>query len=154
MTGTALADKNAEILDAKDTMSREYVAKPWTLSETGSFNPSLADVSEVEPNDVCPGNPFDFADTFHGEIKAGDVDWISFECTEGGFITIGTDADPGLPTGDTVIELYEDDCTTFLTSNDDGGPGLYSLISAYVAPYTGTYHLKIRGFSSSSTANY
>ncbi len=153
--GTAIADKNAEILEFKDLVHQEYLAKPWQLSAMTGFNAAFADVTETEPNNACPGNALNLNNTFHGELNpGGDVDWVSFFCDAGGIITIGTDADGGLPTVDTFIELYEDDCITLLASNDDGGPGLYSLISGLSAPYTGTYHLKVRGFSSFSTGNY
>jgi hypothetical protein len=144
----------APVLADKQADEAEYLVKPWSLSSLPVFNEILADVNETEPNDTCPGNAYTFLDVFHGELVADDLDWVTFECTAGWELTIGTDADGALPTVDTVIELYADDCSTMLTSNDDGGPGLYSLISAYETPYTGTYNLKIRGYSGSSVGNY
>jgi len=145
--GSAFATKQDEI--------NSLALKPWALDDLPQLS-ALADVNEAEPNDACPGNAYTAGDTFHGAISpAGDLDWITFSANAGDEITIGTDVDGANPTVDTVIELYRDDCSTLLTSNDDGGPGLYSLISGFAAPYTGTYNLKIRGFSATtSQGNY
>ena len=140
--GSAFASKQDEI-DAQ-------ALKPWSITDLPQLA-ILADVNEAEPNDVCPGNLYTLGDNFHGAIDPpGDLDWICFSATAGDEITIGTDEDLGLPTVDTVIELYSDDCVTLLTSNDDGGPGLYSLIADFPAPYTGDYYLLIRGYSAST----
>jgi subtilisin-like proprotein convertase family protein len=145
--GTALADKQAEM--------DEFLLKPWALADLPQLPEALADVDETEPlNNTCPGEPYTLDDTYHGAITSNDEDWICFVCDLGAEMTAGTDADAGLPTVDTVIELYDSSCTGLLTSNDDGGPGLYSLIDGFVAPYTGAYYLKIRGFSSGSEGNY
>ncbi len=154
--GSVYGDKTAEIEAWKQVVQREYVAKPWKLTDHSFFTLTFADVTETEPNDICPGNTYAMGDTFHGMISpAGDVDFITFTANAGDVINIGTDADGILPTVDTVIELYESDCTTFLTSNDDGCPGLYSLISGFTAPYTGAYNLRVHGYSATySTGNY
>jgi hypothetical protein len=145
--GSAFASKQDEI--------NNFTLKPWSITDLPALS-AQADVNENEPNDTCPGEPYTLNDTFHGAISpAGDLDWISFSANAGDAITIGTDADVDLPTVDTYIELWDDTCGTELTFDDDGGPNLYSLISGFVAPYTGTYNLKIRGFSAtSSTGNY
>jgi hypothetical protein len=145
--GSAFATKQDEL--------NNLLLKPWSLTDLPGMS-ALADVFETEPNDVCPGEAHTLGDTFHGAISpAGDLDWISFSLTAGDELTIGTDADGANPTVDTLIELWDNTCGVMLTSNDDGGPGLYSLISGFAAPYTGTYSLKIRGFSAtSSTGNY
>ncbi len=144
--GSAFADKQ----DSLD----EYNAKPWSLSDVPGLGSALADVNETEPNDTCPGNAYTFLDVFHGEIVAGDSDWVTFTGNAGDALTIGTDADGALGTVDTVIELYADDCVTMLTSNDDGGPGTYSLITSYVLPATGTYNLLVRGYGASTAGFY
>jgi hypothetical protein len=112
---------------------------------------------EQEPNQPCgndqPVNCGDVVDP--GCIDSvGDHDWYAFEATEGDEITCGTDESLGLPTVDTFIELYADDCVTQLTYDDDGGPGLYSLISEFEAPYTGTYHLLVRSYGDYYTGCY
>ena len=104
---------------------------------------------EQEPNDPCGNDqPVNCGDVVEpGCIDSvGDHDWYSFTANAGDNISCGTDESMGLPTVDTYIELYADDCVTQLTYNDDGGPGLYSFISNFTAPYTGTYHLLVRSY--------
>jgi len=130
--------------------------KDWSLLDLPEFGTAiLADVNEVEPNNACPGNPYTWGDVFHAAISpAADLDWISFSANAGDVMTIGTDADGATPAGDTHITLYRDDCTTQLAVDDDSGPGFYSLISGFPAPYTGQYTLKIRHFSATGTGGY
>jgi hypothetical protein len=143
----ASLDKRGEIEQQND--------KPWNLFDMLDFADPRADVNENEPNDTCPGEPYTLGDVMHGAINPpGDHDWYCFAGNAGDVLTIGTDADPGLPLVDTVIELYASDCVTQLAIDDDSGPGLYSLIDDYKLEYTGNYYLRVRGFSSSSNGNY
>lgn len=146
--GSAFADKQGEM--------DELLLKPWNLLDLPQYPTPLADVNETEPlNDTCPGEPYALDDVYHAAINpGGDEDWVCFQCNAGDEMTLGTDADGGLPTVDTYIELYDNTCSGLLAEDDDGGPGLFSLIDGYVAPYTGSYYLKVRGFSSSSVGNY
>ncbi|MFN8179359.1 MAG: proprotein convertase P-domain-containing protein [bacterium] len=146
--GAASADKQSEL--------REQALKPWSLTNLPEFGVILADVNETEPlNNTCPGEPYAYGDTYHGTINpAADQDWVSFSANAGDLLTLGTDADGSPAVGDTYIELYSSNCTTLLTSDDDSGPGLYSLISAFAAPYTGSYYLKIRAYSATATGGY
>ncbi len=147
MSGVAEASK----ADAQN----EYNEKPWQLQDRWGLTFAGADVNEAETNDT-PGtaNPYTMGDTFHGEIKAADVDYVSFPCSAGDRVEIGTDADLlAGPTVDTKITLYDTDGTTQLAFNDDGGPGLYSLIT-YDITANGTYYLKIEGFSGTSAGFY
>jgi hypothetical protein len=41
-----------------------------------------------------------------------------------------------------------------LTYDDDGGPGFYSLINGYSAPYTGVYNIRVRAYSPSEQGCY
>jgi hypothetical protein len=111
---------------------------------------------EVEPNDACPGQPMACGDLIQPAAldPAGDADWFSvavdetFRC-----LTIGTDSYQGSAT-DTYLELY-DSCTGApVAYDDDGGPGFFSLISAWVAPHAGTYYIKVRGYSPATTGAY
>lgn len=130
--------------------------KAWSLTDLPQLAAQAGTQNESEPgNDTCPGDAYILGDTYIAEINVGgDEDWISFQCNAGDFITVGTDSGGAVEVGDTIVELYADDCVTFLTSDDDGGPGLYSLISNYAAPYTGTYHARVIGWSSSDTGGY
>lgn len=142
----SMADKPQELAD--------QMVKPWRIADLPEFSEILADVNETEPlNNSCPGEPYLMGNVFHGGLTAGDQDWVAFTAGAGDLLTLGTDSDAGSTT-DTFIELYRDDCTTLLTSNDDGGPGLFSLISNYAAPYTGAYYLKIRHFSATGSGLY
>jgi hypothetical protein len=115
----------------------------------------LVDVNEVEPNDVCPGQVINCGDVLHGAISpAADNDYFNFYVPLAGtIITFGTDADGATPVGDTYIYLYNADCTTLLASDDDSGPGLYSLIT-YTATAPGTYVGRVKAYSSTTTGTY
>lgn len=146
LTGAAFADKASELSD--------QAAKPWSIRDLPLFLSPQADVNEIEGlNDACPGEPYSPGDVYHAAITAGDHDWITFSANAGDVITIGTDAD-GTPTADTYLQLYADDCATVLAFDDDGGPGLFSLISNFNAPYTGNYYAHVRGFSTTTTGLY
>jgi hypothetical protein len=140
-TGTALADKDKSIDEPI-----------WHFF----LSPDRETYPEQEPNDTCPGQQVSCGDVVDpAEINpGGDYDWYTFTANAGDHLTIGTDqASGGQPTVDTVIELFGDDCTTSLAYNDDGGPGLYSLIE-FDASYTGTYNLKVRAFGGTQTGFY
>ncbi len=146
VAGSAFANKQDEVSSQRD--------KPWSILNMPEFANTRADVLETEPvNNTCPGEPYTEGDIYHGALAPGDNDWISFHCDQGDLITAGTDADPGLPTMDTLMELVAADCTTVLATSDDEGPGLYSLISGFVAPYTGIYNVRVFPFGT-STGNY
>jgi subtilisin-like proprotein convertase family protein len=145
--GSAFADKQSEM--------DEYLQKPWSITDLPQINQTLADVFETEPlNDTCPGEPYTLGDTYHGSLTTGDDDWVNFSCNAHDVMTLGTQTDNTGDDVDTVIELWDDTCTNMLISDDDGGPGLYSLIDGFKAPYTGSYSLKIRGFAGVSTGDY
>ncbi len=132
--------------------------KTWQQAEP-YWNPFfgqsvLVDVPSDEiTNNACPGQPISCGDVLRpASITAGDNDYFYFFANAGDIITFGTDAD-GPGTMDTFIHLYAADCTTQLASDDDAGPGLYSLLSL-CAPYTGMYIGRVRGFGASDAGNY
>lgn len=115
-------------------------------------------IAEVEPNDGCAtAQPMACGDVINpARIDvAGDNDYYSFQGTAGIPITAGTDAsdlcDPDA--GDTYIYLLDQNCAQ-LAADDDGGPGLYSLISNYTPTYTGTFYVRVRHYSTSGTGCY
>ncbi len=141
-----LADKAQEM--------SEQAAKPWSVFDLPEFQEAQADVNETEPlNNTCPGEPYLYGDVYHAGLTAGDQDWVTIFAGAGDLITLATDSEAGSTT-DTYLELYRDDCTTLLAFNDDGGPGLFSLISNFPAPYTGAYYVKVRGFSATTSGLY
>ncbi len=117
----------------------------------------LADRGETEPNNTAAtANPFACGDVLTPAAinPGGDFDFIVFTATIGQVITFGTDTDGGAsPVPDTFIDLIAADGTTVLASDDDSGPGLYSLLS-HNATYTGTYYGKIRAFNATQVGSY
>ncbi|HKK70641.1 MAG TPA: PPC domain-containing protein [Candidatus Krumholzibacteria bacterium] len=121
---------------------------------------TAATVFETEPNDDC-SQP-DPADLFVDDVAAsidvaGDEDWFVFEGMAGDCVTFATDSRE-LSTTDTQLYIYDTagctDPTAFLEFDDDGGPGLFSLISDFEIPADGTYYLRVKHFSSSGTGDY
>jgi hypothetical protein len=136
------------------------------LTEGGEkyWNPNpqeaYSDVPEVEPNgSFAEAQPINCGDVLHANIgptggSTGDLDYIVFTTTVANtVITFGTDADGTTgQVGDTYIYLYNS-AQTQVALNDDGGPGLYSLIT-YTAVTPGTYYGMIRSFSASYVGLY
>lgn len=150
-TMTALLTLTATSAFAKDVPDVQDEAK-WT-NQTGAYI-IQADIPEAEPNGTpATANVFHCGDVLRpASITAGDNDYIVFTATTGQVISFGTDAD-GTPTVDTFIHLYAADGTTQLASDDDTGPGAFSLLS-WTATYTGTYYGRIRGFGTTSAGLY
>jgi hypothetical protein len=125
--------------------------KAWSIY----LDPTRTEYPEDEANNnACPGQAIACGDVITpAELTQADRDWSSFSATAGTLITIGTDAVVGMPTVDTFVDLIADDCTTVLAFDDDGGPGLYSLLN-YTAGYTGTYYVRVRGFVDTSVGFY
>jgi hypothetical protein len=111
---------------------------------------------EQEPNDTCgQAQQMACGDVVNpAYLDVNDLDWYSWNMNAGDQVTCGTDAVYGGDNTDTYIELFAGDCTTLLAQDDDGGPGFYSLISNFAAPYTGTYFLKVRGYTCLNTGPY
>ena len=73
---------------------------------------------------------------------AGDDDWATFTLGVAADVTIATNG-PG--TDDTTMSLYgPDDPSLFIDYDDDGGPNLWSLITASLTP--GTYYVEVQEF--------
>jgi len=134
--------------------------KTWQLTEP-YWNPVpanviLSDVAEVEPNN--PRNlaqPLGCGNTLRPAAVSApaDTDYVAFTATAGTIVTIGTNADG--TTGqltDTRIRLFNS-AGTVLASDDDSGPGLYSLIT-YTVTATGSYTVGLAAFSATATGIY
>lgn len=114
-------------------------------------------VPEQEPaNDHCPGQSVGGSTYIHpAAVDDGwDWDYYTFTATAGTPITVGTTDPGGFPYSDTIIDLFASNCTTILRSDGDSGPGNYSLIYRYIAPYSGLYHLRVRGAYSNHSLPY
>ncbi len=85
-------------------------------------------------------------------ISSGDQDWFSFEIPEGENSTTLLDA---YTTGeiDTYMELYAPGETMSTAEDDDGGNGSNARIRSPLRT-PGTWHLKVRGYSSDTEGSY
>jgi len=137
--GAALADKY------------EPNEKPWTY-DPGA--PRAIYPEDEGVNNACPGQPMACGDQIDpAALTQGDLDWTYLDLQAGTLLTISTAPPSDLGT-DTYLEVY-DSCTgSILISDDDSGPGFYSLISNWPVPHAGTYYIKVRGYSTSSTGPY
>lgn len=103
--------------------------------------------TESEPNGtrgtanslIVGGRPLE------ASLSAGDVDWYSFDAVQGQAYMIQTHGNT-----DTYMELYQGQSQ--LNASDDyiGNNAGF----AWLSPATGTYHLRVRGFSSSTMGSY
>ena len=133
--------------EVKKPEAKEELISPALRIDYGT----LSDVPEVEPNNTpAQANLLGCGNTFRPAAIAvqapRDTDWIKFTANAGDVITFGTDADGLTPIGDTRISILNDSLRV-LGTDDDGGPGQYSLLSI-CAPYTGTYYGRIAAFAS------
>lgn len=149
VTAAQAFDKDEASMQDKSWQQNE----PWWNPMPGVH--MLSDVADDEStNNTCPGQPFNCGDVLRpADLTEGDNDYLYFTATAGDIVTFGTDADGTTPAGDTFIYLYNGDCSTQLASDDDAGPGLYSLISLCV-PTTGTYVGRVTHFSATGTGTY
>lgn len=119
----------------------------------------LADVPEVEPNQqIWNAQAFECGNTLRPATigVAADTDYVKFTVPAGTIITVGTDADGTVgQVGDTRIRLmtYDGFSVTVLASDDDSGPGLYSLLT-YTTTSAGTYYVGFAAFSATKTGIY
>ncbi len=80
--------------------------------------------------------------------QAGEVDVFSFAVTTSGNYVVQTQGST-----DVVASLYgPNDMAAFITEDDDSGPGSNSRIARDLA--AGTYYVRVRHYSSSSTGSY
>jgi hypothetical protein len=127
-----------------------------SMDRDGITELSRSVIAEVEPNDTFDvgSGPLVGGDQGTGIILAStDVDYWVINVTVTGLWTLTTDAGPAPALGDSYIHLYGPDGVTQLAADDDSGPGAYSMIS-YNFTATGTYFIKVRGYSASYTGNY
>jgi hypothetical protein len=97
------------------------------------------------PN-LAPQMPTDGAQTGpHNFNFPGDQDWIRFEAVAWREYVLTT-SNLG-PNADTVLELYDQDATTLLVSDDDSGEGLASQIT-WIASASGIYYLLVKHYNS------
>ncbi len=77
----------------------------------------------------------------HSIFPVGDVDWVQFTLDTASDVVIETSGQ----SGDTRLWLYDSDLTE-ISSNDDGGDGMFSLIEQAELP-GGTYYVKVTEYN-------
>ncbi len=142
------------IAAAADEKGIERAERKW--NPLAGQNMILSDVAEVEPNNsLATAQLLDCGNILRPATisSSADTDYVYFNATAGTILTIGTNADG--TTGqlvDSRIRLFNASGAV-LASDDDSGPGAYSLIT-FTATYTGTYYVGIAGYNSSYTGAY
>ncbi len=122
-----------------------------------SFSPDgMSFFNETEPNDsaatanALPGSQV----AVYGVINpATEVDFFSFTANAGDRVYAATQTQwSNGGSTDTVLDIYASDGTTLLEMDDESGSfsGSSSAIGGTIIPTTGTYYVRVDGFSSSS----
>lgn len=118
---------------------------PWTLLSSAASVPNV----ESEPNGDCNtnANAYELGDTVLGALSPTcDYDTYKFTVSELSAVSLFTGG-----TADTAIQLVDCSTDTVMACDDDGGPGLLSLINGCLNP--GDYCLRVRAYAS-GTGNY
>jgi hypothetical protein len=126
-----------------ETGSYRILARAYG-SDIGEYTLTLTRGSGGETGEV-EERPIAYGETVYGEITDAFPEqyWI-FEGEAGDTISISME---GLGAfADTYLELYSSD-GEILASNDDGGEGLFALISGFALPETGSYRILARAYS-------
>jgi hypothetical protein len=104
---------------------------------------SVTDVNESAevPGDITTPVNLGLGETYDGELEEiGDTDWIRVELVAGQRYGISLTGSGASPLSDPLVRLY-DATGDLVAENDDGGPGLNSLLS-YTVQTTGTYYVE------------
>ncbi|MFL6753495.1 MAG: M10 family metallopeptidase C-terminal domain-containing protein, partial [Sphingomicrobium sp.] len=80
---------------------------------------------------------------------AGDHDWFRIQLTAGQAVSVALN---GVSLGDPLLTI-RNSAGVVLFTNDDGGPGLNSLL-AFAAPVTGTYFIDVGSAPNNQTGTY
>ncbi len=125
--------------------TEDMESRPTPPSVSGSDDAwtgaQLTDLSMLKGNEINP---------------ASDADYYMFYAAAGTTYTLAVSA-AGSGTGslsDSYLYLYSTDGTTLITEDDDAGPGLDSLISAWTPTVSGYYYAKVESYYSSYTGTY
>lgn len=90
-----------------------------------------------------------YGDTVEGSLEAGERASYTFEATQGDFILASLES----PDFDTYLYLLDAN-DEIITSDDDGGTDLNSLINGYSIPEDGTYTLQAASFDDTNSGNF
>lgn len=115
--------------DEESPISNKVNATPGTNSETAQT--LVIDAAAV-----------------NGYFDLNEVDWYKFRTTSGGTHTIETHGNT-----DTYMVLYEDDQTSIIVTDDDGGANNCAKISQNLESNK-WYYVKVKGFNPTVAGNY
>ena len=116
---------------------------------------TVTDVTETNdlPADVTTPATLALGDTFSNELEVvGDRDWIAVELVAGQRYAISLDGSGASPLSDPLVRLY-DAAGNLVAENDDGGPGLNSLLT-YTVATTGTYYVEAAAWDDTVAGTY
>lgn len=116
---------------------------------------TVTDVSENNdlPADQSTTANLALGETFSNQLEVvGDRDWIRVELVAGQRYAISLDGSGADALSDPLVRLY-DASGNLIGENDDGGPGLNSLLS-YTVPTTGTYYIEVGAWDDSVAGSY
>ncbi|WP_299728132.1 M10 family metallopeptidase [uncultured Tateyamaria sp.] len=111
-------------------------------------DPAFANLTEDPnaPDSILTTNTMSVGDTFSGSLsESGDEDWIAVSLTAGEQYQFALD---GGTLSDPLVRLFDAQGNQ-VAANDDGGPGLNSLL-VHTATTTGTYFIVADAFSTQS----
>lgn len=114
---------------------------------------------ETEPNDTAAQAQIitlgvNLAAQIRGNIfPAGDVDWYAIALQAGDRVYAATNTSKPVGSTDSVLTLLAPDGTTVIEEDDDDGSfgSFASSIAGATIPASGTYYLRVRGFSATNT---
>ena len=96
--------------------------------------------------DACPGYAVEIGTPYRDDFdQANDNDWFSFT-TQPGVVYYVLETYDLESRADTGITLYDVDCLTVITENDDREIGDPSSLIAWTPPRAGTYHVLVRSY--------
>ena len=108
-------------------------------------DPAFANLTEDPnaPDSILTTNTMSVGDTFSGALsESGDEDWIAVTLTAGEQYQFALD---GVSLSDPLVRLFDAQGNQ-IAANDDGGPGLNSLLT-YTPTTTGTYFVVADAFA-------
>lgn len=140
-TGDASSDLN--LRDMRDASGVPSTHARGCGCSACQNNEEERDVSENvnAADNTSTSNSMDVGDTFSGSLQAvGNTDWVALNLTAGQSVNIAMNSSEI----DTFLYLYNSS-GNLITFDDDGGPGLNSLLE-FTATTTGTYYVVANSF--------
>lgn len=128
--------------DGTNTTDQTVAVTVTDLTENGDL-----------PADATTTATLALGGTFSNQLEVvGDRDWIAVELVAGQRYAISLDGSGGDPLSDPLVRLY-DATGTLIAENDDGGPGLNSLLT-YTVATTGTYYVEAAAWDDTVAGSY